>query len=225
MTVFGALLLLIAIGMLIVIGVKLIIDKAKKIEEVSAKNKRTMKITFILVIAGILFMIIGVSNSSKTSNKSDTESTKSVSDKKMVSKFNKLLVDHLTEDKGFATGKLDENGKELPDGQTKEPNINFAWSLYVNKIEYNYAGTEAIKVYLSKDAIDTLTKSEILEVAKKAQSAAASQIFMDNKMVKFFDLNTKDNSNLTFTVVTDASGKEIGRSSALDNSLTLDSFK
>ncbi|MCM0583516.1 hypothetical protein H9L19_06215 [Weissella diestrammenae] len=226
MTVFGILLLLIALVTSIVLAVKLNKNKVKKVNDMNKQDKRTLTIALIFLIIGILFVSIDSSNSNKSATKPSINKREKVSDRQIISKFNELIANHLSEDQGFATGKLDENGKALPEGETREPNTNFAWSTTINKIAYYDAGgTNGIKIYLTADAANVLNKPGILAVAKQAQFAAASQIFIDYRLVNFFDLSTKDNPSLPFSVVCDQSGKEIGRSSALDKSLTLDSFK
>ncbi|MCT3039475.1 hypothetical protein EFS27_09600 [Leuconostoc mesenteroides] len=215
-------------------------------------GKTTRKTWYILIVAVISFMLIGSSaknkskekntksqqssskksnskvvknsSSSVSKNSSSSKSSPSVKTEPLKSRINSALLKHLTEDQGFANGTLDENGKPLPNGETRTPNDVFAWSKSISKMVYYDAGTDAIKIYFTEDAMKNLSKSEGLKVAQSAQSMAAGTLFSEvaestkeqNKIEKMFDLDTAHKMK-PYVVLCDNNGNEIARTSAWDN--------
>lgn len=168
---------------------------------------------------------INSAKESKTTQKKAPTSQKSNNNSKIQSDFNSDVLQSLSEDQGFASGTLDENGNPLPEGQTREPNEQFAWSLGISKIEYYDAGTNGVKIYISSNATQNLTKNELLNVIKHAQKLASASIYtIGSKAEKYFDVNS-DNNFVPYIVVVDESGREIGRSSAWDHSFEMKNIK
>ncbi|WP_455647603.1 hypothetical protein, partial [Leuconostoc sp.] len=168
----------------------------KKDEEAADGLQKRTLITFTIAFVSLILFVNSFGDSSdnkknteskttsskqvKTSESSSSESQSSSSSKNdgkvspsLQQQINEDLLKILTEDQGFALGKLDPNGQPLPDGQTREPNDSFKWSLNISKMEYYDAGVNAIKVYFTEDAMNNLSKAEGLQVLQSAQNMAS----------------------------------------------------
>lgn len=223
-------------------------------------GKTTRKTWYILIVAAISFVLIGLTGknqsketnanlqqsvSKKTSSKvvksssssvsktsASSKSSSSVKTEPLKSRINSALLKNLTEDQGFANGTLDENGKHLPNGETRTPNDTFTWSKSISKMAYYDAGTDAIKIYFTEDAMNNLSKSEGLKVAQSAQSMAAGTLLSDvaisdkeqSKIEKMFSLDATHKMK-PYIVLCDNNGNEIARTSAWDNQFKSKDFQ
>lgn len=123
----------------------------KKDEEAADGLQKRTLITFTIAFVSLILFVNSFGDSSdnkknteskassskqvKTSESSSSESRESQSNSSsqsdgMISsslqqQINEALLKNLTEDQGFALGKLAPNGQPLPDGQTREPNSSF----------------------------------------------------------------------------------------------------
>lgn len=98
--------------------------------------------------------------------KEDTskKKTNSISDQRK--KINDEIRKSLDESKGFALGELDENGQPTENGT---PNLAFAWSVVIKRIEYNE--NKHVDVYVNSGFKD-FTDNEKSKVALMAQNKA-----------------------------------------------------
>lgn len=179
---------------------------------------------------------ISESSTSQSSSSSESQSGSSHKSDGNVSsslqqQINEALLKSLTEDQGFALGKLDPNGQPLPDGQTREPNDSFKWSLNISKMEYYDAGVNAIKVYFTEDAMNNLSKAEGLQVLQSAQNmvsgvllALSSSTEEQEKIEKDFTLDQAHYMK-PFIVAVDNNGTEIARTGVWDNKFKAKDFR
>lgn len=95
--------------------------------------------------------------------------------------INKEITDTLQQNKGWATGKLDENGSSTDSGT---PNDAFNWANYITNIKYT--GKNKIEISVTNDfkSLDSDTKKDTISQAEN--SAAA--ILLDHKKVNDDDL-------------------------------------
>lgn len=90
-----------------------------------------------------------------------------------LKKINIEIRKRLKEDQGFALGQLDENGHPTENGT---PNLAFAWSVVVKRIEYENNGNNGkgmVKVYVT-DSFKGLSTKERDHVALMSQNVAGS---------------------------------------------------
>lgn len=78
--------------------------------------KRVIISILILSTAGTLAACSSNSSNQKLNNNSTDTSKKTLSIDSLKPRINDALLKNLNEDQGFATGKLDENGKPLQNG-------------------------------------------------------------------------------------------------------------
>lgn len=93
--------------------------------------------------------------------------------KKTIKKANKALKKALKEDQGFATGKLDENGKPTDNGT---PNEKYDYATYVKSLTYQTSG--AVKVQMN-EKLTTLNTAQMDEIANKIQGLANSTLMVE----------------------------------------------
>ena len=93
--------------------------------------------------------------------------------KKTIKKANKALKKALKEDQGFATGKLDENGKPTENGT---PNPKFDYATYVNSLKYQSSG--AVKVQMN-DKLTSLNTAQMDEIAHNVQGLVDSTLMIE----------------------------------------------
>lgn len=121
-------------------------------------------------------------SASKTAHSSTTENSatnQSTSAKPSAgTSINQSIADHLTEDRGFATGTLDENGNPTQNGT---PNPDFNWSLTIDNIAYTgkYLVIDVNENFMNFD------KASGTSALNRAQNAAYSQIGIE----KDWDMN------------------------------------
>lgn len=226
----------------------------KKDEEAADGLQKRTLITFTIAFVSLILFVNSFGDSSdnkkntesktssskqvKTSESSSSESQSSSSSKNdgkvspsLQQQINEDLLKSLTEDQGFALGKLDPNGQPLPDGQTREPNDSFKWSLNISKMEYYDAGVNAIKVYFTEDAMNNLSKAEGLQVLQSAQNMASGVLLAlsdsveeQEKIEKDFTLDQAHYMK-PFIVAVDNNGTEIARTSVWDNKFKAKDFR
>lgn len=226
----------------------------KKDEEAADGLQKRTLITFTIAFVSLILFVNSFGDSSdnkkntesktssskqvKTSESSSSESQSSSSSKNdgkvspsLQQQINEDLLKSLTEDQGFALGKLDPNGQPLPDGQTREPNDSFKWSLNISKMEYYDAGVNAIKVYFTEDAMNNLSKAEGLQVLQSAQNMASGVLLAlsdsveeQEKIEKDFTLDQAHYMK-TFIVAVDNNGTEIARTGVWDNKFKAKDFR
>lgn len=229
----------------------------KKDEEAADGLQKRTLITFTIAFVSLILFVNSFGDSSdnkknteskassskqvKTSESSSSESRESQSSSSsqsdgMISsslqqQINEALLKSLTEDQGFALGKLDPNGQPLPDGQTREPNSSFNWSLNISKMEYYDAGVNAIKVYFTEDAMNNLSKAEGLQVLQSAQNMASGVLLAlsdsveeQEKIEKDFTLDQAHYMK-PFIVAVDNNGTEIARTGVWDNKFKVKDFR
>lgn len=93
--------------------------------------------------------------------------------KKTIKKANKALKKALKEDQGFATGKLDENGKPTDNGT---PNEKYDYATYVKSLTYQTSG--AVKVQMN-EKLTTLNTAQMDEIANKIQGLVNSSLMVE----------------------------------------------
>ena len=226
----------------------------KKDEEAADGLQKRTLITFTIAFVSLILFVNSFGDSSdnkkktesktssskqvKTSESSSSESQSSSSSKNdgkvspsLQQQINEDLLKSLTEDQGFALGKLDPNGQPLPDGQTREPNDSFKWSLNISKMEYYDAGVNAIKVYFTEDAMNNLSKAEGLQVLQSAQNMASGVLLAlsdsveeQEKIEKDFTLDQAHYMK-PFIVAVDNNGTEIARTGVWDNKFKAKDFR
>lgn len=226
----------------------------KKDEEAADGLQKRTLITFTIAFVSLILFVNSFGDSSdnkkntesktssskqvKTSESSSSESQSSSSSKNdgkvspsLQQQINEALLKSLTEDQGFALGKLDPNGQPLPDGQTREPNDSFKWSLNISKMEYYDAGVNAIKVYFTEDAMNNLSKAEGLQVLQSAQNMASGVLLAlsdsveeQEKIEKDFTLDQAHYMK-PFIVAVDNNGTEIARTGVWDNKFKAKDFR
>lgn len=226
----------------------------KKDEEAADGLQKRTLITFTIAFVSLILFVNSFGDSSdnkkntesktssskqvKTSESSSSESQSSSSSKNdgkvspsLQQQINEDLLKSLTEDQGFALGKLDPNGQPLPDGQTREPNDSFKWSLNISKMEYYDAGVNAIKVYFTEDAMNNLSKTEGLQVLQSAQNMASGVLLAlsdsveeQEKIEKDFTLDQAHYMK-PFIVAVDNNGTEIARTGVWDNKFKAKDFR
>ncbi|WP_270747507.1 hypothetical protein [Leuconostoc lactis] len=226
----------------------------KKDEEAADGLQKRTLITFTIAFVSLILFVNSFGDSSdnkknteskttsskqvKTSESSSSESQSSSSSKNdgkvspsLQQQINEDLLKILTEDQGFALGKLDPNGQPLPDGQTREPNDSFKWSLNISKMEYYDAGVNAIKVYFTEDAMNNLSKAEGLQVLQSAQNMASGVLLAlsdsveeQEKIEKDFTLDQAHYMK-PFIVAVDNNGTEIARTGVWDNKFKAKDFR
>lgn len=226
----------------------------KKDEEAADVLQKRTLITFTIAFVSLILFVNSFGDSSdnkkntesktssskqvKTSESSSSESQSSSSSKNdgkvspsLQQQINEDLLKSLTEDQGFALGKLDPNGQPLPDGQTREPNDSFKWSLNISKMEYYDAGVNAIKVYFTEDAMNNLSKAEGLQVLQSAQNMASGVLLAlsdsveeQEKIEKDFTLDQAHYMK-PFIVAVDNNGTEIARTGVWDNKCKAKDFR
>lgn len=98
--------------------------------------------------------------------KEDTPKKKKNSISNQKKKINDEIRKSLDESQGFALGKLDENGRPTENGI---PNLAFAWSVVIKRIEYNES--KYVDVYVNNNFMD-FTDNEKSKVALMAQNKA-----------------------------------------------------
>ena len=226
----------------------------KKDEEAADGLQKRTLITFTIAFVSLILFVNSFGDSSdnkkntesktssskqvKTSESSSSESQSSSSSKNdgkvspsLQQQINEDLLKSLTEDQGFALGKLDPNGQPLPDGQTREPNDSFKWSLNISKMEYYDAGVNAIKVYFTEDAMNNLSKAEGLQVLQSAQNMASGVLLAlsdsveeQEKIEKNFTLDQAHYMK-PFIVAVDNNGTEIARTGVWDNKFKAKDFR
>lgn len=99
------------------------------------------------------------------------EDTKKDRKKDKLKSINTEIRERLEQDQGFALGQLDENGHPTENGT---PNIAFAWSVVVKRIEYNERDDKSggnVTVYVNSSFKD-FSVSEKNQVALKSQNIA-----------------------------------------------------
>jgi len=126
---------------------------------------------FLLSIVAISFSVSSTNVEAKSS-KMKTEKVK-----KLTKKINKSIASSLKEDKGWANGTLDENGKPTDNGT---PNSEFEWSNYVVKIKMS--GKKRVNVHVTTE-FSSKTTAEKNNIALKAQNKALIGM-SENKHVK-----------------------------------------
>lgn len=226
----------------------------KKDEEAADGLQKRTLITFTIAFVSLILFVNSFGDSSdnkkntesktssskqvKTSESSSSESQSSSSSKNdgkvspsLQQQINEDLLKSLTEDQGFALGKLDPNGQPLPDGQTREPNDSFKWSLNISKMEYYDSGVNAIKVYFTEDAMNNLSKAEGLQVLQSAQNMASGVLLAlsdsveeQEKIEKDFTLDQAHYMK-PFIVAVDNNGTEIARTGVWDNKFKAKDFR
>ena len=226
----------------------------KKDEEAADGLQKRTLITFTIAFVSLILFVNSFGDSSdnkkntesktssskqvKTSESSSSESQSSSSSKNdgkvspsLQQQINEDLLKSLTEDQGFALGKLDPNGQPLPDGQTREPNDSLKWSLNISKMEYYDAGVNAIKVYFTEDATNNLSKAEGLQVLQSAQNMASGVLLAlsdsveeQEKIEKDFTLDQAHYMK-PFIVAVDNNGTEIARTGVWDNKFKAKDFR
>lgn len=226
----------------------------KKDEEAADGLQKRTLITFTIAFVSLILFVNSFGDSSdnkkntesktssskqvKTSESSSSESQSSSSSKNdgkvspsLQQQINEDLLKSLTEDQGFALGKLDPNSQPLPDGQTREPNDSFKWSLNISKMEYYDAGVNAIKVYFTEDAMNNLSKAEGLQVLQSAQNMASGVLLAlsdsveeQEKIEKDFTLDQAHYMK-PFIVAVDNNGTEIARTGVWDNKFKAKDFR
>lgn len=226
----------------------------KKDEEAADGLQKRTLITFTIAFVSLILFVNSFGDSSdnkkntesktssskqvKTSESSSSESQSSSSSKNdgkvspsLQQQINEALLKSLTEDQGFALGKLDPNGQPLPDGQTREPNDSFKWSLNISKMEYYDAGVNAIKVYFTEDAMNNLSKAEGLQVLQSAQNMASGVLLAlsdsveeQEKIEKDFTLDQAHYMK-PFIMAVDNNGTEIARTGVWDNKFKAKDFR
>ena len=226
----------------------------KKDEEAADGLQKRTLITFTIAFVSLILFVnsFGDSSDNKKNTESKTSSSKQVKTSESPSsesqssssskndgkvspslqqQINEDLLKSLTEDQGFALGKLDPNGQPLPDGQTREPNDSFKWSLNISKMEYYDAGVNAIKVYFTEDAMNNLSKAEGLQVLQSAQNMASGVLLAlsdsveeQEKIEKDFTLDQAHYMK-PFIVAVDNNGTEIARTGVWDNKFKAKDFR
>lgn len=93
--------------------------------------------------------------------------------KKTIKKANKALKKALKEDQGFATGKLDENGKPTDNGTSNE---KYDYATYVKSLTYQTSG--AVKVQMN-EKLTTLNTAQMDEIANKIQGLVNSTLMVE----------------------------------------------
>ena len=141
-----------------------------------------------------------VSSTSKETKQSSSASSEEMkqSDKKgSDAEANKLIANDLQQDLGWALGKLDSDGNPTENGT---PNEDFAWAVFVEKVEIVEDGTQ-LNVYVTPEfaSLNDESKSKIISSAQNMASIYT------------------DNAEKLFTVVYQGD-KQIGRSTVLDKS-------
>ena len=141
-----------------------------------------------------------VSSTSKETKQSSSASSEEMkqSDKKgSDAEANKLIANDLQQDLGWALGKLDSDGNPTENGT---PNEDFAWAVFVEKVEIAEDGTQ-LNVYVTPEfaSLNDESKSKIISSAQNMASIYT------------------DNAEKLFTVVYQGD-KQIGRSTVLDKS-------
>lgn len=132
------------------------------------------------LIASLCFLmsLLAISFSAPTTSvEAKSSKTKTEKVKKLNKKINKSMAKSLKEDKGFANGTLDKNGKPTDNGT---PNSEFEWSNYVVKIKMS--GKKRVNVHVTTE-FAKLSKSDKNNVALKAQNKALIGM-SENKHVK-----------------------------------------
>lgn len=238
---------------LAVLAILAVVFYKKDEEAADGLQKRTL-ITFTIAFVSLILFVNSFGDSSdnkkntesktssskqvKTSESSSSESQSSSSSKNdgkvspsLQQQINEDLLKSLTEDQGFALGKLDPNGQPLPDGQTREPNDSFKWSLNISKMEYYDAGVNAIKVYFTEDAMNNLSKAEGLQVLQSAQNMASGVLLAlsdsveeQEKIEKDFTLDQAHYMK-PFIVAVDNNGTEIARTGVWNNKFKAKDFR
>lgn len=156
------------------------------------------RVWFMILVAFIALIVFTAIFSPKdTSNKKSDNKTEQTT--KSYSKVNKSISSKLKEDKGFADGTLDENGRPTNDGT---PNTAFAWSKYVVKIKQ--VDSNRIDVHVTTE-FGNLSNSNKSEVALKSQNVAMQG------MAKHKKLSNDDYQEGIYTVVY-RDGDNTGRS-------------
>lgn len=240
--------------LILVVSAILAVAFYKKDEEAADGLQKRTLITFTIAFVSLILFVNSFGDSSdnkkntesktssskqvKTSESSSSESQSSSSSKNdgkvspsLQQQINEDLLKSLTEDQGFALGKLDPNGQPLPDGQTREPNDSFKWSLNISKMEYYDAGVNAIKVYFTEDAMNNLSKAEGLQVLQSAQNMASGVLLAlsdsveeQEKIEKDFTLDQAHYMK-PFIVAVDNNGTEIARTGVWDNKFKAKDFR
>jgi len=134
-------------------------------------KKFIISLCFVLSIVTISFSV------SSTNVEAKSSKTKTEKVKKLNKKINKSIASSLKEDKGWANGTLDENGKPSDNGT---PNSEFEWSSYVVKIKMS--GKKRVNVHVTTEFADKTT-AEKNSIALKAQNKALIGM-SENKHVK-----------------------------------------
>ena len=154
----------------------------------------------ILLLIAMVLLLSSCGGSDKEEATETTETTEKAPEitEEEVSEINLAINERFMQDLGWATGKLDENANEIENGT---PNPDYAYSLFIDKVEYN--ADDNLNVYVNSD-FNSISEEDKKMVIDRAQSMASPVIPKYEGTV-----------NKPFTVVYSGT-EQIGSSSALD---------
>ncbi|WP_347297594.1 hypothetical protein [Dolosigranulum savutiense] len=164
--------------------------------------------TIIVILVGISPFTSNSDNTKEAPPAEDVateqvvEETEEVTNEASYEDINNEIAEYMEENRGYALGTLGSDGNPTEDG---EPNYNFAWALFVQKLEYR--GNDLL--LQTDDGFLELTEEERLEVANNAQSIAGFVIGRHE------DWSPEDHQRGIFTTI-QSGDRVIGSSKALN---------